>query len=138
MKASEFVFMFIYCIINIIKQIQIVVDLTQILHCVKGVHTQSFFGPYFPVFGLNTERYSVSLRILSECRKMRNRTTPNRKIFRSALLIRQKTNKKESIINSINKKDNNFFKRSVIVSLNNEEIKKDPQRITKTKNKKKK
>ena len=68
---------------------------------------------------------------------MRNRTTPNRKNFRSALLIRQKTNKKESIINSINKKDNNFFKRSVIVRLNNEEIKKDPQRITKTKNKKK-
>ena len=26
-----------------------------------------FFSPYFPTFGLNTERYSVSLRIQSEC-----------------------------------------------------------------------
>ena len=29
-----------------------------------------FSGPYFPVFGLNTERYSVSLRIQSECGKI--------------------------------------------------------------------
>ena len=27
-------------------------------------------GPYFPVFGLNTERYGVSLRIQSECWKI--------------------------------------------------------------------
>ena len=26
-------------------------------------------GPYFPAFGLNTERYEVSLHIQSECRK---------------------------------------------------------------------
>ena len=32
-----------------------------------------FSGPYFPAFGLNTERYSVSLRIQSEYRKMRTR-----------------------------------------------------------------
>ena len=30
-------------------------------------------GPYFPVFGLNTERYSVFLHIQSECRKIRTR-----------------------------------------------------------------
>ena len=30
-------------------------------------------GPYFPVFGLNTKRYSVSLRIQSECGKIRTR-----------------------------------------------------------------
>ena len=29
-----------------------------------------FSGLYFPAFGLNTERYSVSLRIQSECRKI--------------------------------------------------------------------
>ena len=29
-----------------------------------------FSGPYFSLFGLNTERYSVSLRIQSECRKI--------------------------------------------------------------------
>ena len=32
-----------------------------------------FSGPYFPAFGLNTERYGVSLRIQSECGKMRTR-----------------------------------------------------------------
>ena len=32
-----------------------------------------FSGPYFPAFGLNTERYEVSLRIQSECGKIRTR-----------------------------------------------------------------
>ena len=31
-----------------------------------------FSGPYFPAFGLNTERYEVSLRIQSGCMKIRN------------------------------------------------------------------
>ena len=35
----------------------------------KGV----FSGPYIPAFGLNTERYSLSLRVQSECRKIRTR-----------------------------------------------------------------
>ena len=45
--------------------------------CVKSVHVWSFFGPYFPPFGLNTERYSVSLCIQSECGKIRTRKTSN-------------------------------------------------------------
>ena len=32
-----------------------------------------FSGPYFPTFGLNTERYWVSLRIQSECAKTQTR-----------------------------------------------------------------
>ena len=32
-----------------------------------------FSGPYFPVFGLNTERYFVSIRIQSKCGKIRTR-----------------------------------------------------------------
>ena len=32
-----------------------------------------FSGPYFPTFGLNTDRYSVSLRIQSDCEKIRTR-----------------------------------------------------------------
>ena len=32
-----------------------------------------FSGPYFPAFGLNTERYFVALCIQSECRKIRTR-----------------------------------------------------------------
>ena len=30
-------------------------------HCVKSVQNGVFSGPYFPEFGLNTERYEVSL-----------------------------------------------------------------------------
>ena len=37
----------------------------------------STFFLHFPAFGLNTERYSGSLRIQSECRKMRTKITPN-------------------------------------------------------------
>ena len=35
-------------------------------HWVKSVRIWNFFVPYFPAFGLNTERYHVSLRIQSE------------------------------------------------------------------------
>ena len=31
------------------------------MHCVKSVCIRSFSDPYFPTFGLNTERYSVSI-----------------------------------------------------------------------------
>ena len=37
---------------------------------------RSFSGPYFPAFGMNTERYGVS-----ECRKMRIRKTANTDTF---------------------------------------------------------
>ena len=37
------------------------------LHCVKSVPIQSYSGPHFLAFGLNTERYGVSLHIRSEC-----------------------------------------------------------------------
>ena len=33
----------------------------------------NFFGPYFPAFGLNTERYEVSVRIQSECGEIQTR-----------------------------------------------------------------
>ena len=41
--------------------------------------------------------------------------------------------KKKAIINPINKKDNKCFQYAITVALNYEEIKKDPQRITKIK-----
>ena len=47
-------------------------------HYVKSVRIRSFSGPYFPAFGLNTERYGVSLRIQSECGKIRTRKTPRK------------------------------------------------------------
>ena len=47
------------------------------MHCGKSVRIRSFSGPYFPAFGLNTERSEVSLCIQSECGKIRARETPN-------------------------------------------------------------
>ena len=38
--------------------------------CMKSVRIWNFIGTYFPAFGLNAERYSVSLRFHSECRKI--------------------------------------------------------------------
>ena len=55
------------------------------LICVKSICIWSFSGPYFPLFGLNTERYSVSLCIQSEWGKIRARKTPNTEIFYAVL-----------------------------------------------------
>ena len=50
-------------------------------HCVKSARIRSYSGSHFPTFGLNTERYSVSLRIQSEWGKMWTRITPNTDTF---------------------------------------------------------
>ena len=50
-------------------------------HSVKSVRIWGYSGPHFPAFGLNTERYSVSLRVQSECGKIRTRITPNTDTF---------------------------------------------------------
>ena len=57
----------------------------QNLHCVKSSRIRNFSGPYFPVFGLHTERYRVSLRIQSECGKIRSRNTLNIDTFHAGL-----------------------------------------------------
>ena len=59
-------------------------------HCVKNVQMRTFSGPYFPVFGLNTEIYSVNLRIQSKYRKIRTRKTPHLDDF-YALHVKQKS-----------------------------------------------
>ena len=53
--------------------------------CVKSVRVRSFSDPIFPAFGLNTKRYSVTLRIQSKCGKIRTRNTPNMDTFHSVL-----------------------------------------------------
>ena len=59
------------------------------LHCVKSIHLYSnFSGPYFPAFGLNSERYSVSLGTQSECLKIQTRKTPNTDTFHALLDFR--------------------------------------------------
>ena len=50
-------------------------------HYVKSVRIWSFSGPHFPAFGLNMERYSVFLRIQSECGKVRTSIISNTDTF---------------------------------------------------------
>ena len=52
-----------------------------IFHWVKNVRIRNHSGPYFTLFGLNTDRYSIYLRIQSECGKMRTIVTWNTDIF---------------------------------------------------------
>ena len=52
----------------------------------KSFHIRSYSGPYFPAFGINTERYGVFLSIQSECGKMWTGITPNTDTSRSARL----------------------------------------------------
>ena len=57
------------------------------IHCVKSVRIWSFFGQYLSAFGLNTERYGVSLRIQSECGKILTRKTPNTDTFHAVMYM---------------------------------------------------
>ena len=56
-------------------------------HCVKSVRIRSFSDPYFASFGLNMERYGVSLRIQSKCVKIWTRKTPNTDTFHAVIYI---------------------------------------------------
>ena len=51
------------------------------LQCVKRFRIRSYSGQYFPAFGLNTEKYGVSLHIQSKCGKIQTRITPNTDTF---------------------------------------------------------
>ena len=56
-------------------------------HCMESARIWSFSGPYFPAFGLNTEGYGESLRIQSECGKIKFRKTPNTNTFHAVAPI---------------------------------------------------
>ena len=70
------------------------------IHCVKSVRIRSYSGPHFPAFGLNTERFTESLRIQSECGKMRTRITPNRDTFYVVIMMQRKIKQYYRIISS--------------------------------------
>ena len=59
----------------------------RLAYCVKTVRIRSCSGPYFPASGLNTESYGVSVRIQSECEKIRTRITPNTGTFHAVRVI---------------------------------------------------
>ena len=50
-------------------------------HCLKSVSIRSIAGPCLPAFGLNTERYRVSVHIQAECWKIWTRKSPNTDSF---------------------------------------------------------
>ena len=52
----------------------------------KCIRSWSYSGPHFPAFGLNTEIYSVSLRIRSEWGAMHTRINPNTNTFYTVLI----------------------------------------------------
>ena len=56
-------------------------------HCVKSVRIRSNSGLHFPAFRLNTERYSVSLRIQSKCGEIRTRKIPNTDTFLAVKIV---------------------------------------------------
>ena len=60
-------------------------ELHAILSCVKRIDIRIFSCPYFPAFELNTERYSVSLRIQSKYGKIQTTNTPNTDTFHTVL-----------------------------------------------------
>ena len=53
----------------------------------ENVCIRSYYGPCVPAFGLNTKRYSVSLRIQSECGKIQTRITPNTDTFYAVIIL---------------------------------------------------
>ena len=81
--------------LNVLKQLGVSVlkiSNSQIvkLNGVKWVHIRSFSGLYFLAFGLNTERYSLFLRIQSGSGIMRTRKTPNMDTFYAMLSSQEK------------------------------------------------
>ena len=59
----------------------------QNLPYVKSVCIWSFPGLYFPAFGLNMEKYGVSLRIQSECGKTWAKEAMNTGTFQVVLVF---------------------------------------------------
>ena len=56
-------------IVSSVLTVLLLPHLPLMMFSLKIVRIRSYSGPHFPAFGLNTERYVVSLRIQSWCRK---------------------------------------------------------------------
>ena len=72
------------------------IDSSANIHCVKSVQIRIFSGPYFPAFGLNTERYGDTpyLSVFSpNAGKYGPEKTPYLDIFH-AVQVGSKKNKK--------------------------------------------
>ena len=54
--------------------------------CLKSPRIRAYSGPYFHAFEMNTKRFEVSLRIQSECGKVRTRIIPNTGTFHAVFM----------------------------------------------------
>ena len=72
------------------------------------VRLYGVFGPYFLLFGLNTEIYSVNLRVQSKYRKLQTRKTPNTDTFYAVQFV-DISNKKNDILVQICHKSSAIF-----------------------------
>ena len=48
---------------------------------------RNYSGQHFPALGLNMDRHGVSLRIQTECSKIRTRKTPNTDTFQGVQVL---------------------------------------------------
>ena len=88
-KSFQAIFVHFFCYhlstelsnFNITIRISLVQWLTAFSNCMKSVRIQSLSGSYFSAFGLNTERYGVSVCIQSKCGNKRSRKTPSTDTF---------------------------------------------------------
>ena len=84
-KSFQAIFVHFFCYhlstelsnFNITIRISLVHWLTAFSNCMKSVRIESLSGSYFTAFGLNTERYGVSVCIQSKCGNKRSRKTPS-------------------------------------------------------------
>ena len=75
-----------------------------------------FPSPYFPAFGLDTERYGVSLRIKSECGKIRSRKIPYLDTFHAVKKHTHHFNSLKITFHNITKVIMTYFHISVVVN----------------------
>ena len=75
-----------------------------------------FSSPYFPAFGLDTERYGVSLRIKSECGKIRSRKIPYLDTFHAVKKHTHHFNSLKITFHNITKVIMTYFHISVVVN----------------------
>ena len=68
-------------------QFQIMSGIPLFVTALKSARIQKYSGLLLPAFGRNTERHSVSVRVQSECEKMRARITPNTETFQAFILF---------------------------------------------------
>ena len=63
------------------------------MHCGKSVRIRRCSGPYFPAFGLNTER--------SECGKILTRITPNTNTFYVVISLKESDIRWKELLNLV-------------------------------------